>query len=268
MIPQNPAFALSAGSLSNTDILEPIEVDISHIETESDTCLKNTFSERQQHLLVETLYTTWQPPHDKAGNPRTFIALANVGLFYGLHLPPIVPDMMLSLGVQFPPNIWEKRNRSYFTWEYGKAPELVVEIVSNFKGNELDDKLDLYDAANVKYYLVFDPANHYGAETVRLFRRNGENFKLMDTTIMERIGLGYTLWEGEYKSMTDTWLRWTDANGVMLPTETEYRNEALTLAEQERSRAEQERSRADEEHTRAERLAEKLRAMGLNPDEI
>jgi hypothetical protein len=78
---------------------------------------------------------------------------------------------------------------------------------------------------------------------------------------MDRIGLGYTLWYGEYKGMTDTWLRWTDANGVMLPTETEYRNEALSFAEQERTRAEQER-------TRAERLAEKLRAMGINPDEM
>ena len=38
-------------------------------------------------------------------------------------------------------------------------------------------------------------------------------------------------------------------------------------AEQERSRAEQERSRAEQERSRAERLAEKLRELGINPDE-
>lgn len=252
----NPASIQSSGTSPHTETLEVIDVDIDHIETEDDTPVDNTFSERQQHLLVETLYTTWKAPNDKP-----FIALANVGLFYGVHLPPIVPDMMLSIGVQFPPNIWEKRNRSYFTWEYGKAPELVVEIVSNFKGNELDEKLERYDAANIKYYLVFDPANHYGTESVRLFWRNGQPFHQTNATIMERIGLGYTLWEGEYKGMTDTWLRWTDVHGVLLPTETEYRNEALTITEQERTTAEQER-------TRAERLAEKLRAMGVNPDDV
>jgi Uma2 family endonuclease len=252
----DPVIDPVAGTITYTEHYEPFDVDVSHLITEDDTPVDNPFSERQQHLLVETLYTTWQPPNNK-----TFIALSNVGLYYGIHLPAIVPDMMLSLGVKFPDDIWEKRNRTYLTWEYGKAPELVVEIISNFKGNELDAKLEKYDNAGIRYYLVYDPAEHYGSDTVRLFQRNSDSYYRMETPIMERIGLGYTLWQGEYKSMIGTWLRWTDANGVMLPTETEYRIEAFAVAEQERVRAEQ-------ESVRAERLAEKLRAMGVNPDEF
>ena len=55
-----------------------------------------------------------------------------------------------------------KESRSYFVWEYGKAPDLVVEIVSNRKGNELGDKLLDYALAGVGYYVVFDPFQALG----------------------------------------------------------------------------------------------------------
>ena len=40
------------------------------------------------------------------------------------------------------------------------------------------------------------------------------------------------------------------------------------LTEQERQRAEQESQRAEQERQRANALAEKLRELGINPDEI
>jgi Uma2 family endonuclease len=51
--------------------------------------------------------------------------------------PAIVPDVMVSVDVQLPDELWEKKHRSYFMWEYGKPPEIVVEVVSNRKGREL-----------------------------------------------------------------------------------------------------------------------------------
>ena len=42
----------------------------------------------------------------------------------------------VSLDVQVHRNWWDKAHRSYFVWEFGKAPDLVVEIVSNQKGND------------------------------------------------------------------------------------------------------------------------------------
>ena len=98
--------------------------DLTHIITEDDTPVDNIFSEKQQRLLSESLNLSWKP-----GTP--FIAAANVGIFYALHEPPIVPDMFLSLDVQVMEDMWKKENRSYFIWEYGKPPEMAVEIVSN-----------------------------------------------------------------------------------------------------------------------------------------
>jgi hypothetical protein len=44
--------------------------------------------------------------------------------------------MLLSLGVQRPTDLSQRRNRSYFVWEFGKVPEVCIEIVSNAEGDE------------------------------------------------------------------------------------------------------------------------------------
>jgi hypothetical protein len=62
------------------------------------------------------------------------------------------------------------------------------------------------------------------------------------------------LWEGTFEERYDTWLRWCDQEGVVIPTGAE--------------RAENEHQRAENEHQRAERLAEKLRELGLDPDRL
>jgi Uma2 family endonuclease len=126
----------------------PIELDITHLETENDEPLENTFAERQHRLLADTLYSSgWKP-----ATGDTFLALANVGVFYSIHEPAIVPDVLLSIGVKPPVgNIAEKPNRAYLVWEYGKAPDVVVEIVSNTKGNELGSKLSKYAFLHIPY---------------------------------------------------------------------------------------------------------------------
>jgi hypothetical protein len=72
------------------------------------------------------------------------------------------------------------------------------------------------------------------------------------------------LWEGTYEDMHATWLRWCDRDGNLIPTGAEWRQRA----DQEQQRADQEQQRADQEQQRAERLAMRLRAMGINPDEM
>jgi Uma2 family endonuclease len=102
------------------------ELDISHLTIEDDTPVDNFQSEKQQRLLVEPLYSSWSPD-------VSFIAAANVGVFYALKQDSIVPDALLSLNVQMPTDWSQKQNRSYFVWEFGKVPEVCVEIVSNRK---------------------------------------------------------------------------------------------------------------------------------------
>jgi hypothetical protein len=43
--------------------------------------------------------------------------MANIGVFYAFHQPPVVPDMFLSLDVAPPADLWKKTSRSYFIWE-------------------------------------------------------------------------------------------------------------------------------------------------------
>lgn len=105
-----------------------------------------------------------------------FITEANVGLFYKLKGDPIVPDVLLSLGVQRAEDYAERRNRSYFVWEFGKVPEVCIEIVSNQEGDEITlsnksqqkgktkPKKAIYAQIGVPYYVVFDPLQHIQGE--------------------------------------------------------------------------------------------------------
>src|SRR5947209_4680158 len=99
---------------------------------EDDEPVESIFAERQHHLLVEPLYISWSGP----GESRTYLALANVGLFPGVGQPPLVPDVMLSLDVPVGADVMRKENRSYLLWIMGKPPEVVFEIVSDRRGGE------------------------------------------------------------------------------------------------------------------------------------
>jgi Uma2 family endonuclease len=227
---------------------EPIEIDYEAIITENDTPVDNLFSEREQRLLAESLYTSWPGP----GDERPFLAITNVGLFFALAAPPYVPDVLVSLDVRPPDNPFPKKNRSYFMWEYGKPPEIVVEVVSNRKGGELDEKLAGYARLGVTYYIVHDPEMLLTKQTLYVFVRQEVRFVPIPPAALPGIGLGVTLWEGKYEDTPGVWLRWTDAAGNLLLTGKE--------------RAEQERQRAEQERQRADALAAKLRALGIDPD--
>ncbi|MCP4344702.1 MAG: Uma2 family endonuclease, partial [Desulfobacterales bacterium] len=108
--------------------------DISGLVTEDDTPVDNLFSEKQQRMLTESLNTSWKP-----GKP--FMAVSDIAVFYDTDEPPVVPDVCLSLEVSPPEDVWKKRNRSYFLQEYGKPPEVAVEIVSNSEGEESGKKM-------------------------------------------------------------------------------------------------------------------------------
>ena len=106
------------------------ELDISHLVIEDDTPVDNFQSAQQQRLLVDSICSA-KPI------PLPFIAESNVGLFYKLKGEPVVPDMLLSLGVQRAEDLSQRQNRAYFLWEFGKVPDVCVEIVPNQEGDEL-----------------------------------------------------------------------------------------------------------------------------------
>ena len=159
-----------APELDDEFVVQP--PDISHLITEDDTPVDNIFSERQMALLRETLYTSWAGP----GDGRTFVAMGNVAIYAATHLPPLVPDMLVSLDVTLPADPFAKEHRCYFLWEYGKPPEVVVEIVSNRKGGELANKLLDYARLGVAYYVVYDPDSYISQESLRIFTRQAASF--------------------------------------------------------------------------------------------
>ena len=227
-----------------------------HLVTEDETPVDNVFSEKQQRLLTEPLYSSWH-----GGDPRRpFVAMANVGLFYAVHRPPFVPDVLLSLDVEAPADLWPKAHRSYFVWEYTKAPDVVIEVVSNREGGEDTEKLTGYAWAGVRYYVIFDPEKSLSAEVLRAFRLVAFGFeRMVDPVWFPEVGLGLRIWQGRYEDHENTWLRWVDAEGRPVPSGSER-------AEAERQRAEAEHQRAEAERQHTQRLAEQLRRLGVEPE--
>ncbi len=235
--------------------------DISKLAIEDDTPVDNLISEKQQRFLTEPLYS-----NASALGGRTFLLAANVGVFYAVRQPPLVPDVFLSLDVEVPQAWREKKNRTYFVWEFGKPPDVVIEIVSNKEGNELGSKLHDYARMGVAYYIVFDPLQQLGNEPLRSFEQRAGRYQEMSTFWLEAISIGLTLWDGTFEGKDDRWLRWCNAEGVAIPTGAENAEQERQRAEQERQRAEQERQRAEQAEAKAAQLAERLRAMGIDPD--
>lgn len=233
-------------------MLEPlpdVAPDIDALVTEDDTPVDNLPSEKQQRLLTEPLYSSWGGP----GENRPFLAAANVGVFSQTRTPAIVPDMFLSLDVTVAQEWWRKEHRSYFIWEFGKPPELVLEIVSNTEGGEDTEKRRKYAWMRVPFYVIYDPQLQIMKEVLTVYRLRDLQYERQDTAQLLCLKLGLTLWEGEFEGKVDTWLRWTDAQGVLIPTGKE--------------RAEQEYQRAEQEHQRAERFAALLRQAGIDPEQ-
>jgi Uma2 family endonuclease len=255
---------------------------VEHLVTEDDTPVDGLYSEKQMRLLTRPLYSSWPGP---PGDPR-FLALANVGMFFALDQPPLVPDVLLSLGVQVPADVSEKRHRSYFFWEYGKPPEVVIEVVSNQEGGELGAKKKQYAQIGIPLYVVWDPPQLLSTTPLQVFGLRLKTYEPLSPTWFDLLGLGLQVWHGTFEQLETDWLRWCDHTGQVIPlgeerAEKEYQRaeherqraeEQQQRAEQERQRAEQERQRAEQERQRAEeakariaRLEAQLRQHGIEP---
>jgi post-segregation antitoxin (ccd killing protein) len=99
---------------------------------------------------------------------------------------------------------------------------------------------------------------------------------------LPEIGLALGYEYGEHIAWVREWLYWYDESGNRYLTATERamnaeaiaqeerlaKEEAEAIATQERFIADRERRAKQEAEQKAQRLAERLRALGINPDEI
>jgi Uma2 family endonuclease len=181
---------------------------------------------------------------------------SDLNLYYTIQHPLWYkrPDWFAVLGV---PRLYDGNDLrlSYVLWQEGVSPSVIVELLS--PGTEDEDlgrtardqtppsKWEVYEQIlRVPYYVVF---NRYTNELRAFTLVAGEyqEISLIEPRIwmpMLKVGLG--LWQGEYQGISRPWLRWYDESGNWILTPTER------------------------EQQRADRLAARLRAMGVDPETI
>jgi Uma2 family endonuclease len=200
------------------------EIDYESLVTEDHKPVDRIFVEKLYRLLTHTLYASWPG----RGQGRPFLVLADVGWFYQRSTPAVVPDVMLSLDVTGPQDLHVKKGHSYFQWDMGKPPDVVIEAVSDRIGGEETSKKALYARLGAPFYAVFDPDHILSDDTLRTYELSGGVYRLGEPGPWATIGLGLRLWQGTFEGVEDTWLRWCDAGGQIIPTGEER---AAALAE-------------------------------------
>lgn len=230
--------------------------DVSDLIIQDDTPVDNLQHEKQMRLLTEPLYGSWQ-----VGRP--FLVMANVGLFHEPKQTPVVPDVMLSLDVSLPPDWTErKKHLSYFIWERGKGPDVVIEIVSDKRGGERSAKMEHYASIRIPFYVVFDTEHQIQDDDLAVFVLVGDGYEpLPPPVFFKKLGVGLKLWHGTFEGVLTTWLRWADQNGEVIPTGAERAKTEQQRAEAERQRAEAERQRADGAEARLSELEARLKEL-------
>ncbi len=153
--------------------------------------------------------------------------------------------------------------RSYTPHVEGDVPTVVIEFISETEGGEYSinphfpyGKWYFYERIlQVPLYAIFHPKTGE-LDLYRLVEGRYEQQLANENNHywIEEIGLFLGVWPGKKAEMTASWLRWWDASGSLL----------LWGGE----RVEQEQERAEQERQRAERLAERLRALGVDLDEL
>ncbi len=154
--------------------------------------------------------------------------------------------------------------RSYTRTAEGEVPAVVMEFLSDPDGSEYSNKPTypygkwrFYERIlQIPIYVIFEPK--LGVLEAYRLSESGE-YELQEPDANQRfwiesMNLFLGVREGEKSQRRGYWLRWWDENGNLLLW-------GVELVQQELQRAEQELQRAD-------RLAEYLRSLGINPDEI
>ncbi len=251
---------------------------------ESDgTFVKNFQEHPQSILLTDSIRPVLQQLHPNG----QYCIGQDSGIYWRLTDPPErgaeAPDWFYVPNV--PPLLKGQVRRSYVLWQEYVAPLIVLEFVSG-DGKEERDKTSplppeedrerkvgkfwVYEQAiRVPFYGIYEVKK----AQVEVYHLVDGCYQLMSANErghypIEPMNIELGIWQGLYDNMELPWLRWWDAQGNLLLTGEERAEQEQQQKEMAQQQAEQERQRAEQERQRAERLAERLRQMGINPDEL
>lgn len=222
-----------------------------------------------------------------ADDPNVFVA--GDLLWYpveGDNKTRLAPDTMVAFGRP------KGRRGSYMQWkENNIAPQVVFEVLSpGNRAREMKKKLEFYEKYGVQEYYVIDPDRkklkgyiRAGDQLSPIVQMNGWvspklkiKFEIKDKEIqlyrpdgkpfLDYLKMAKSIEEKELELEQE---KIRTERQKARAEEGEARAEAEKLrAEAEATRAEEERLRAKAEKLRAEKLAEKLRLLGIDPDNL
>ncbi|MEH2395379.1 MAG: Uma2 family endonuclease [Nostoc sp.] len=219
-----------------------------------DTAVDNELQNLIPGLLKMTLTLVWCDRWD-------WFFGVEMGIYYNLDKPAIVPDGFLSLGVKR--FIHEDLRLSYVLWEENKLPILALEVVSQIYREEYSSKKELYaKELGILYYVVYSPLRRKKPplEVYRLV--DGEYILMSGNPVwLPEIGLGIGRERGIYQGIVREWLYWYDEEGQKLLTPEERIREA-----EERAGFKEQQCVAAEQQVKM--LVERLKAFGVDPETL
>lgn len=177
------------------------------------------------------------------------------------------PDFFAVTGVS------KKERKSWVVWEEEKAPDVIIELLSDSTANQDKTvKKEIYqNKMRVSEYFWYDP---FDSEDFAGFTLNNGIYQSLPFNeqgwlVSQCLGLTLVRWAGKYRGVEAIWLRWATLDGEVLSTGQELAQKAQ---QQQAALAQQQAELAQEQVTlaqqRSDKLATKLREMGINPDEI
>lgn len=163
------------------------------------------------------------------------------------------PDFFAVLGVS------PRERKSWVVWDEEKGPDLIIELLSDStrQSDKVEKKRVYQDRLRVAEYFWFDP---WDPEDFAGFTLSDGRYRPLTPVEPGRIpspllNLTLSWWDGEYGGVQARWLRWADANGDLLPTDTE-----AAKAEAAAARTEAEAAKAEAEATKSAVAAAEARA--------
>ncbi len=234
---------------------------------ESDGTFVKNFQEHPQSIL---LTDSIQPLLQQLHPDDQYCIGQDCGIYWRITEPPEkgaeAPDWFYVPNV--PPTLNGLVRRSYVMWQEIVAPLIVLEFVSGDRQEERDrtpykGKFWVYEQAiRVPFYGIYEVSK----ASVEVYHLIDGHYSLLPVNSSGRyaiapLGVELGIWQGRYQNLDLPWLRWWDAQGSLLLTGEER-------AEQERQRAYQAECLLEQERLRIAQLEERLRSLGIDPDQI
>ncbi|MBK5970695.1 MULTISPECIES: Uma2 family endonuclease [Thiorhodovibrio] len=213
--------------------------------------MESSLHYQQLALLVSCLEWYWREQQD-------FFVGANLTVYYSQqqlkHRDFRGPDFFLVRDTE------PTQRKSWVVWEEGgRYPDLIIELLSDSTATvDRGEKKDLYqNVFRTPEYFWFSP------DTLEF-----DGFRLLNKRYLpiapNKRGQLWSSVLGLFLGIADGQLRYFERSGALVPSLPESVLRERALLEEARARVAEEREHFKREHERAERLAERLRALGVD----